>query len=100
MDKYQQLNELLQDEAKAKEIFTESIEETQANLKQAGLEFSIEELDAIAESVAAPAAAGELDAEDLDNVSGGVVITATAVAIGVAIGGIGLTIASWKKRKR
>ena len=71
MDKYQELAELLKDPAKANEILSDSMEETQANLKANGLDFSIEELEDLAVKVTAQDE-GELGEDALDDVSGGV----------------------------
>lgn len=96
MDKYQALQQLLNDETKAKEIFTESIEETRENLKKIGLDFSIEELEGIAEKATVSTASGELDADDLENVAGGVSLYVLGnLTIGRVIIGV---VSKWKKR--
>lgn len=73
MDKYQELAELLNDPAKANEIFSDSIEQTQANLKANGLDFSIEELQDLAVKVNANDQE-ELGEDALDDVSGGLAL--------------------------
>ena len=71
MDKYQKFAELISDETKAKEVLSESIEETQANLKKHGMDFSIEELIEMAQNVLSSTESGELNEDSLENVSGG-----------------------------
>lgn len=73
MDKYQELAVLLSDPAKANEIISKSVEQTQANLKANGLDFSIEELVELAEKATIQQTKGELSEEDLDEVAGGLV---------------------------
>ena len=73
MDKYQELAELLNDPAKASEILSDSIEQTQANLKANGLDFSIEELQDLAVKVNANDQE-ELSEDALDDVSGGLAL--------------------------
>ena len=80
MDKYQELAELLKDPAKAEEILADSIEETQANLKANGLDFSIEELEALAAKVTVQEQ-GELSEDALDDVSGGLLMPAVLYAL-------------------
>ena len=67
-EKYKALAELLKDEETAKEVLSESVEETQANLKAKGLDFTVEELLEIAK---AQLPEGELDENSLDDVNGG-----------------------------
>ena len=73
MDKYQELAVLLSDPAKANEIISKSVEQTQANLKANGLDFSIEELVELAEKATLQQTQGELNEDDLDEVAGGLV---------------------------
>lgn len=99
MDKYQMLAELLSDEDKAKEILSESVEETSANLKKYDLDFSVEELIEISQAVAVPAQDGELNAEELDAVSGGVVPLLIAPIAAILIGtAAGAAIKKWRKK--
>ena len=72
MDKYQMFNELLQDEEKAKQVVTESIEETRKNLMNLGMDFTVEELRSIAELAEKQSAKNEISVEDLDQVNGGI----------------------------
>ena len=67
-DKYEALAELLKDEATAKEVLADTLEETQANLEAKGLDFTVEELMQI---VQAQTQSGELDETNLDDVNGG-----------------------------
>lgn len=80
MDKYQAFADLMKDEAKAKEIISDSIEETQENLKKLGLEFTIEELEEIAAKSIAQGEGDELTEDSLDDVSGGVAFSALCAA--------------------
>ena len=83
MNKYQLFADLISDETKAKEILSEQIEETRENLKKHGLDFSVEELKEMSESVVINAQGDELDAEALDDVAGGI---AFATLCGIALG--------------
>ena len=79
MDKYQELAQLLSNPAKAQEIMSESVEKTQANLKANGLDFSIEELEELAEKVTIQQTQGELSEDVLENVSGGSIASQAAL---------------------
>ena len=70
-DKCAALAELLKDEETAKAVLSESVEETQANLKAKGLYFTVEELVGIADQFAGK---GELNEEQLDDVNGGILM--------------------------
>lgn len=65
----------------------ETPQEAQAILNEAGLDFTQEEVVELGEILmkAADASQGELSEEDLDDVAGGAVITAGAIATGIAI---------------
>ena len=81
MEKYQALAELFKDEATAKEILSDSVEETQQNLKKYDLDFSAEELEEIAAKVVAQEESGELNEDALEDVAGGVAGLATAFIV-------------------
>ena len=93
-EKYEALAELLKDEETAKAVFGKSPEEAQVNLKARGLDFTVEELKELAEK-AVTSADGELDENNLDDVVGGIVITA-AVAVGAGLAALW----GWKRYKR
>lgn len=98
MDKYQKFAELISDEAKAKEILSESIEETQANLKKYDLDFSVEELEEMSRRMTVFASDDELSAEALDDVAGGSAFLGAAfgpLAISVCVG----VMKKWLKRR-
>lgn len=97
MDKYQQLAELLSDEAKAKEILSESVEETQANLQKAGLEFTVEELQAIAQSIPG-GEEEELNEDALEDVAGGAAPILVPAML-FAIGTVSVIARKWKKKR-
>ena len=67
-DKYEALAELLKDEETAKAIWGNTPEEAQTNLKEKGLDFSVEELLEMAQPPE-----GEISESELDNVSGGII---------------------------
>ena len=96
MDKYQELAVLLSNPSKANEIISESVEQTQANLKANGLDFSIEELKALAEKATIQQTQGELSEDALDQVAGGFVSSHTAV-VGFVARHIGY-ISKWLRR--
>ena len=79
-EKYKALAELLKDEETAKEVLSESVEETQANLKAKGLDFTVEELLEIAK---AQLPKGELDEGSLDDVNGGFFLVDQCFDIGI-----------------
>ena len=83
MDKYQQFAKLMNEEGKADEILSESVEQTRENLKKYGLDFSVEELQEIAKKAEAMSQKDELNAEALDDVAGGVAF-ATLCAVALA----------------
>ena len=60
------------------QIFTCSVEETQANLQARGIDFSIEELKTFAKELESQCSEGELDESALDDVAGGAVLQAVA----------------------
>lgn len=101
MDKYQQFAELISDEEKAKEILSESIEETCENLKKHGLEFTVEELQEMSQGVAVSSNSDELSADALDDVAGGVAFSALCgVALGAyAISAYAGVVKKWLKRR-
>ena len=70
-EKYKALAELLKDEENAKEVLSESVEETQANLKAKGLDFTVKELIDMADKILGK---GELNEEQLDDVNGGILM--------------------------
>lgn len=101
MDKYQLFAELINDETKAKEILSESIEETRENLKKHGLDFSVEELKEMSQGVALGVQGDELSAEALDDVAGGIAFSALCgVALGAyAISAYAGVVKKWLNRK-
>ena len=74
MDKLEKLMKIMEQEQKANDVFVESLEETQENLRRKGLDFSIDELSAIAKGVVESTKENskELDENDLEMVVGGV----------------------------
>lgn len=83
MDKYQAFAELMEDENKAKEIISDSIEQTQQNLKNNGLDFTLEELKEMAAKVVIQDSNDELDEDALNDVNGGILMSTLC---GVALG--------------
>ena len=71
--KLEKLLELLEDKEMAKELFSMSIEDAQAELAKKGLDFSIDELQAFAKGVVDSEAdeSSELTEDQLSNVAGG-----------------------------
>lgn len=98
MDKYQVLIDLMQDESKVREVISDSIEETQQNLKKIGLDFSIEELESISIKVAALENTSELAEETLDDVTGGVGLITTSAVACFALAAVA-AIRKWQKYK-
>ncbi len=72
-EKMKKFEELLKDEAKGKAVFGKTLEETQKNLADEGLEFTLEELTDIVKGLAESDvdAGAELTETDLENVAGG-----------------------------
>lgn len=101
MDKYQQFAELISDEEKAKEILSESIEETRENLKKHGLDFTVEELKEMSQGVNISANNDELSADALDDVAGGIAFSALCgVALGAyAISAYAGVVKKWLNRR-
>lgn len=101
MDKYQQFAELISDEEKAKEILSESIEETRENLKKHGLDFTVEELKEMSQGAAVSANDDELSADALDDVAGGIAFSALCgVALGAyAISAYAGVVKKWLNRR-
>ena len=101
----EKLMELLKDEAFAKELLNENNpEDVQAKLNAKGVDISLEEVNAIAAAMEKAAQGGaaesdELSEDDLENVAGGIVITATAVATAI-FGTIGLSLMTWDAVER
>lgn len=70
--RFEKLQKLLSDETVAKDVLSSSLEETQANLKAKGLEFSLDELNDIVKGiVSASNESEEIGESELENVSGG-----------------------------
>lgn len=99
MDKYTAFAELLKDQATADQILSDSIEQTQQNLKERGLDFSIEELEKIAAQAIAQAEQDELSEEDLEDVAGGVTPVVAALICVIIVVGI-FRIKQWIKARR
>ncbi len=89
MDKYEALAELLNDKEKANEIISESVEETSRNLQKMGLDFTVDELIELAEKANVTSKSDELSEGELEDVSGGILISAAsaaAVALALSVG--------------
>lgn len=71
-NKFEKFEQLLQDAELAKKVLVPSVEETQKNLAELGMDFTIEELNQIAAG-ASETSEAELQEEDLANVAGGAV---------------------------
>ncbi len=101
MDKYQLFAELISDEEKAKEILSESIEETRANLLKEGLDFSVEELTEMSQGVGVSTNNEELGEDALDDVAGGIAFSALCgVALGAyAISAYAGVVKKWLNRR-
>lgn len=94
MNKYEQFAELLKDPSK--NILSDSIEETQANLAANGLDFSIEELEELAAKVEAQDGE-ELNETALDDVAGGSLGVALIVCTVISVGAG--HVKKWLKRR-
>lgn len=78
---------------RAKEWLTMEPAEVVAKINALGYDFTVEELNEYGAAVKAAMAEGELDADQLDNVSGGSVLVyvgavAIAAAVGACVGGL------------
>ena len=96
MNKYEQFAELLKDPSK--NILSDSIEETQANLKANGLDFSIEELEELAAKVE-DQENEELNETALDDVAGGVATLGVALIVCTIISVGAGHVKKWLKRR-
>lgn len=89
-EKLKQLNVKLEADKDLAEkmISLETAEEVQNFLKAQGLEFSVDEINALKAALIKNAQQGELDDAELEEVAGGVIATATIVGLTAsAIGG-------------
>lgn len=79
---------LEQDKERAKRLFDTAPEEAVKEINAAGYDFSVEELIDFGDAMSlAVSKNGELSADDLENVAGGLGVVATfAIAYGIAIG--------------
>lgn len=69
----------------------ENAQDVQSLLKKQGLDFSLEEIDVLRETLAkalAKSGDGELSDEDLEDVAGGIAITAIVAIIGAIAGAV------------
>lgn len=74
MDKYEKLEQLMADEAFVKELLElDTPENVQAFLMGKGIELSIEEIREWGKAIRTALSDDELDADALDNISGGIV---------------------------
>lgn len=80
----------------AQKIFDMDLEDALAVVNAEGYDFSAEELEAYNEALKQNLKQGELDDSDLDNVSGGVVVS-TGVMIACGLGGFAAAFACNKK---
>lgn len=73
MDKLEKLMKIMEQEQEASDVFAESLEATQENLRKRGLEFSLDELSAIVKGVVESTQENskELEESDLEMVVGG-----------------------------
>lgn len=101
MNKYELFAELVKDEEKSKEIFSESLTETQQNLKKIGLDFTEDELLEFAKTVQTKATSGELNEAQLSDVNGGILVSSLVAAGWWALGTYAASSAAliWLKRK-
>lgn len=100
MDK---LEEVKKDEAFMKMLGEQDTpEKIQAAFATKGIEFTLDEVKAIVVAVVDQAENnGELNEENLNEVSGGFIISATAIGTALALGGIGLGVAiGWLAAKK
>lgn len=75
---------LLEDEERARELLAMKAEDALARINALGHDFTVEELGAYAEAQAQAALPeGELEAEDLENVAGGLRIMMTPLGTGL-----------------
>lgn len=96
-DRIQKLESLLKDEETVNAIFTDSVEETQKNLAENGLDFTIDELMELAESFMPDE--GELDLDALEGVAGGISIKTLLDVVRSSWGPILLPkFPKWKKK--
>lgn len=99
---------LKEDNDRASKIFelaaNVSVEAAAKEVNKYGYDFSGEEIEDLMDQLAAVSAAGtngELDADALENVSGGLVITTAVIGYWVVCAGAGAAAAlvNWKRRK-
>ena len=95
---------LMENEAFVKEMLAQENEEAVQKLyAKNGVELTLEEVREVGKALNSMDSDGELDAAALDDVAGGVVITAAtcwAVAkTAIAVGGAGLAIYKWYKSR-
>lgn len=80
------------DKGLAEKLFSlESAKDVQSLLKEQGLDFSVEEIDTLREALVkalAKSTDGELSDEDLEDVAGGIAITAIVALIGAIAGAV------------
>ena len=97
-------NKLMANEDFVKEMLAkETAEDVQKIFAENGVELTLEEVDEVAKNIFATETEGELDEAALEDVAGGVVITAaTGWAIAkatIAVGGAALGIYKWYKSR-
>lgn len=97
-------NKLMENESFVKEMLAQKSEEDVQKLYAAnGVDLTIEEVREVGKALSALDNDGELEASDLDNVAGGIVITAaTCWAVAktvIAVGSAGLAIYKWYKSR-
>lgn len=97
-------NKLMENEAFVKEMLSQKNEEDVQKLyADNGIELSIDEVCEVGKMLSCMDNDGELDASDLDNVAGGVAVTAaTCWAVAktvIAVGGAGLAVYKWYKSR-
>ena len=90
---------LTSDPERAKELLAMEPAEALEKINAAGYDFTMEELTAYCDAFKAAVAQGELDEDQLENVSGGVVLTAGMVLglLGCFAGGAAIGIAAGAK---
>ena len=82
-----QVKEAMKDQAFAKQLLeAETVEAAQKVFASRGIEFSLEEVEAIAAGLRATEANGELSAEDLDDVAGGVTLVTILAVVKIVAG--------------
>ena len=94
-------NYLTADKERAQALLVLSPEEAATKINASGYDFTADEIQEFGQNLKAVAKGGELDENDLDDVSGGVVISAAAAGVYLTCVSIGVTLgiaagSNWK----